>query len=178
MSDATLTAPDPLPPLRPTVGFMFSHPAHLLALGFGCGLARVAPGTWGTAWAWIAFVVLQQWLAPQQMGELIALSLPVGWWACTVTARNLRVMDPSAIVWDEIVCFWLVLWLVTPAGWSAQLAAFLLFRFFDAVKPGPIAWADQRFKGYGWRGGFGILADDLLAAFCTLFVLALWRTFA
>jgi phosphatidylglycerophosphatase A len=138
----------------------------------------VAPGTWGTAWAWIAFVVLQQWLAPQQMGELIALSLPVGWWACTVTARNLRVMDPSAIVWDEIVCFWLVLWLVTPAGWSAQLAAFLLFRFFDAVKPGPIAWADQRFKGYGWRGGFGILADDLVAAFCTLLVLALWRTWA
>jgi phosphatidylglycerophosphatase A len=178
MSDAALTAPDPQPPLRPTVAFMLSHPAHVLALGFGSGLAPVAPGTCGTVWAWIAFIALQHWLAPAQMGELIALSLPIGWWACTVTARNLRVMDPSAIVWDEIVCFWLVLWLVMPAGWSGQLAAFLLFRFFDAVKPGPVAWADRRFKGYGWRGGFGILADDLLAAFCTLLVLALWRTWA
>jgi phosphatidylglycerophosphatase A len=177
MPDAALTAPDPQSPRRPTVGFMFSHPAHLVALGFGCGLAPVAPGTCATAWAWIAFIVLQQWLAPVHMGELIALSLPIGWWACTVTARNLRVMDPAAIVWDEIVCFWLVLWLLMPAGWTGQLAAFLLFRFFDAVKPGPIAWADRRFKGFGWRGGFGILADDLVAAFCTLFVLALWRTF-
>jgi phosphatidylglycerophosphatase A len=178
MPDAALIAPDPQPPRHPTVGFMFSHPAHVLALGFGSGLAPVAPGTCGTAWAWIAFVVLQQWLTPQQIGELIAVSLPVGWWACTVTARNLRVMDPAAIVWDEIVCFWLVLWILMPAGWAGQLAAFLLFRFFDAVKPGPIAWADRRFKGYGWRGGFGILVDDLMAAFCTLFVLALWRTWA
>jgi phosphatidylglycerophosphatase A len=178
MSDAALTAPEPQPPRRPTVGFLFSHPAHLLALGFGSGLAPRAPGTCGTLWAWIAFLVLQQWLAPAQIGELIALSLPIGWWACTVTARDLHMMDPGAIVWDEIVCFWLVLWLLMPAAWPVQFAAFLLFRFFDAVKPGPVAWADRRFKGYGWRGGFGILADDLVAAFCTLFVLALWRTWA
>ncbi|HEY0822491.1 MAG TPA: phosphatidylglycerophosphatase A [Ramlibacter sp.] len=175
MSHATLAPPEAPP--RPTVAFMLSHPAHFVALGFGCGLAPLAPGTWATLWAWLAFLVVQ-WLAPDQVGGLIALSLPLGWWACTVTARNMRVMDPTSIVWDEIVCFWLVLWLVMPAGFSGQLAAFLLFRFFDAAKPGPIAWADQRFKGYGWRGGFGILADDLLAAFCTLFVLALWRTFA
>lgn len=178
MSEATLPLPlpEPLPPRRATVGFMFSHPAHVLALGFGCGLAPVAPGTWATLWAWLAFVLLQQWLAPDQIGELIALSLPLGWWACTVTARNMRVADPTAVVWDEIVCFWIVLWLLTPAGWPAQLAAFILFRLFDALKPGPIGWADRHFKGTGWRGGFGILADDLLAAFCTLFVLALWRT--
>jgi phosphatidylglycerophosphatase A len=176
MMDASLATPDAA--RRPTAGFMLSHPAHLVALGFGCGLAPLAPGTWGTLWAWIAFILLQQWLAPAEVGTLIALSLPLGWWACTVTARNMRVMDPSSIVWDEIVCFWLVLWLWMPAGWAGQLAAFVLFRFFDAVKPGPIRWADQRFKGYGWRGGFGILADDLLAAFCTLLVLALWRTFA
>jgi len=155
---------------------MFSHPAHAIALGFGSGLAPVAPGTWGTLWAWLAFVILQQWLTPTQLGELIALSLPLGWWACTVTARNLRVADPSAVVWDEIVCFWIVLWLLAPAGWLAQGAAFALFRFFDAVKPGPVGWADRSFKGLGWRGGFGILVDDLVAAFCTLLVLALWRT--
>ncbi len=175
MTDATLAPAGG--PLRPTVGFMLSHPAHLVALGFGCGLAPLAPGTWATLWAWLAFLAMQWW-APDQVGGLIALSLPLGWWACTVTARDMKVMDPTSIVWDEIVCFWLVLWLVMPAGFSGQLAAFLLFRFFDAAKPGPIAWADQHFKGYGWRGGFGILADDLLSAFCTLFVLALWRTFA
>ena len=176
MSDASL-APEPLlPPLRPTVGFMLSHPAHLVALGFGSGLARVAPGTFGTLWAWLTFIALQHWLEPAEIGELIALSLALGWWACTVTARNLRVADPSAVVWDEIVCFWIVLWLLLPAGWMGQLAAFLLFRLFDAAKPGPVGWADRAFKGWGWRGGFGILADDLVAAFCTLLVLALWRT--
>jgi phosphatidylglycerophosphatase A len=178
MSDATLTATEPLPPRQPTVGFMLSHPAHLVALGFGSGLSRVAPGFCGTLWAWIAFLAMQHWLAPGRIGEIILLSLPLTWWACTVTARNMRVMDPQSIVCDEIVCFWIVLWLVMPTGWSGQLAAFLLFRFFDTFKPGPMAWADRRFKDVGWRGGFGILADDLLAAFCTLLVLAFWRHFA
>ena len=58
---------------------------------------------------------------------------------------------------------------------GVALAAFGLFRFFDAVKLGPMAWADQRFKGFGARGGFGILLDDFAAAFCTLIVIALWR---
>lgn len=165
-----------LPPRRPTLAFMLSHPAHIVALGFGSGLAPVAPGTSGTLWAWAVFFLLQQWLAPAQLGELIALSLPLGWWACTVTARNLRIADPACVVWDEIVCFWIILWLLLPAGWMAQLAAFALFRLFDALKPGPIGWADRAFKGGGWRGGFGILADDLVAAFCTLLVLAFWRT--
>jgi phosphatidylglycerophosphatase A len=85
------------------------------------------------------------------------------------------VADPGSIVWDEVAAFWLVLWLVMPAGWLGQLVAFALFRFFDAAKPGPVAWADSRFKGFGWRGGFGIMADDLVAAFCTLLVIAAWR---
>lgn len=165
-------------PRRPTPSFLLAHPAHLLALGFGSGLAPIAPGTWGTLWAWLVFAVLQHWLTAAQLGVLIAVALPVGWWACTATARDLRVADPSAIVWDEVVAFWLVLWLIAPAGWFAQLVAFALFRFFDAAKPGPVAWADSHFKGGGWRGGFGILVDDLVAAFCTLLVIALWRTWA
>ena len=104
-----------------------------------------------------------------------ALSLPLGWWAGTVTARNLGMSDPVHIVWDEVVSFWIILWLLLPASWPDQLAAFLLFRFFDAVKPGPIAWADRAFHGFGWRGGFGIIFDDLVAAFCTLLVIAAWR---
>lgn len=164
-----------VPPRRPTARFMLSHPAHVVALGFGSGLSPVAPGTFGTLWAWLAYLVLQSWLEPQAIGWLIAASLPLGWWACTVTARNLGVADPQHIVWDEILCFWLILWLVMPTGWVGQLAAFALFRFFDAAKPGPIAWVDQRFKGFGWAGGFGILADDLAAAFATLLAIAVWR---
>ena len=154
---------------------LLDHPAHLIALGFGAGLSRFAPGTVGTLWAWAAFLILQIWLTPLQMGVLIAFSLLVGWWACTVCARHMGVADPGAIVWDEVVAFWLILWLVTPTTFWGQFGAFVLFRFFDAAKPGPVKWADQLFKGFGWRGGWGILFDDLVAAFCTLFVIALWR---
>ena len=155
---------------------MLAHPAHTLALGFGSGLSPVAPGTCGTLWAWVAYLVMQLWLSPATIGCVIALSVPIGWWACTLTAQHMGIADPSHIVWDEILCFWLILWLVMPAGWLGQLAAFALFRFFDAAKPGPIAWADRYFKGFGWRGGFGIVLDDLVAAFCTLLVVAFWRT--
>lgn len=164
-----------LPALRPTVRFMLQHPAHLIALGFGSGLGRIAPGTVGTLWGWLAFLVLQLWLTPSQIGWLIAASLPLGWWACTVTARHLRTPDPGHIVWDEIIAIWIVLWLAMPMGFWGQLTAFALFRFFDAAKPQPVKWADRLFKGFGLRGGWGILFDDLVAAFCTLLVLALWR---
>jgi phosphatidylglycerophosphatase A len=163
------------PVIRPTFRFLVSHPAHAIALGFGSGLSPVAPGTAGTLWAWVAFLVMQQWLGALALGGVIAASLIVGWWACTVTAAHMRVLDPGAIVWDEVIAFWIVLWLVMPAGLGAQLAAFLLFRFFDAVKPGPVAWADELFHGFGWRGGFGIIFDDLVAALCTLFVIAAWK---
>ena len=106
---------------------------------------------------------------------LIALGTLIGWWACTVTAQHMRIADSGHIVWDEVVAFWLVLWLVSPTGFWGQLVAFALFRFFDAVKFGPMAWADQTFKGFGPRGGFGILLDDFAAAGCTLLVIALWK---
>ena len=165
---------------KPTWRFLFSHPAHMIALGFGSGLSPVAPGTVGTLWAWVAFAVLRPHLSDSQWALLLGASALIGWWACTVAARHLAVADPSAVVWDEILAFWLMLWLVTPASFWAQLAAFALFRFFDAAKPGPVAWADQRFKvkrgmPIGWAQGFGIIVDDLVAALCALLVIALWR---
>jgi phosphatidylglycerophosphatase A len=156
--------------------FLLSHPAHFIALGAGAGLSRLAPGTAGTLWAWAVFLLLQVWLNPLQMGVLIAVSTVVGWWACTVTAQHMGVADPGAIVWDEVIAFWLVLWLVTPATFGGQLAAFILFRYFDAAKPGPVRLADGLFKGFGWRGGWGIIFDDLVAALCTLLVIAIWRS--
>ena len=158
-----------------TARFLTAHPAHFIALGAGSGLSRMAPGTAGTLWAWAVFTLLRPWLGELEMGLLISASLLVGWWACTVTARHMGVADPGAIVWDEVVAFWLVLWLITPTTFSGELGAFLLFRYFDAAKPGPVLWADGLFKGFGWRGGWGILFDDLVAAFCTLVVMAIWR---
>ncbi len=167
-------------PRRADFAFMCSHPAHWVALGFGSGLSRWAPGTVGTLWAWAAFVLADAWLTDAQWAWVIAAALPLGWWACTRTAQHLGTADPGAIVWDEVVAFWLVLWLVMPAGLLAQAAAFGLFRYFDAVKPGPVGWADRLFKqragqAIGARQGFGILFDDLVAALCTLLVLALWQ---
>ena len=155
--------------------FLKAHPAHLIALGFGAGLSRMGAGTVGTLWAWASFLVIQLWLSPMEIGIMIGVSTLIGWWACTLTAKHLGVADPGAIVWDEIVAFWLVLCLITPCGWLTQFAAVVLFRYFDIAKPGPVRWADQAFKGFGWRGGWGILFDDFVAAFCTLLVIALWR---
>ena len=177
----SLSPTDPLNPpvrppvMRPNLRFLLSHPAHFIALGAGSGLSPVAPGTAGTLWAWVAFLLLQPWMNDQGWALLLGASLLVGWWACTVTARHMRILDPGSIVWDEVVAFWLVLWLIAPAGFWGQFGAFVLFRFFDAVKPGPVAWADQLFHGFDARGGFGILFDDLVAALCTLLVIALWR---
>ena len=165
-------------PRRASARFMAGHPARWIALGLGSGLSPKAPGTVGTLWAWAAFLVFDRWLQPQGWAVLIVLAFCLGVWACTRTARELAMSDPSAIVWDEIVAFWLVLWLVMPCGWALQTLAFLLFRFFDAVKLGPVAWADAAFKSrpgqpIGWAQGFGILFDDLVAAGCALLVLAL-----
>ena len=177
---SALNPPVAAAPRKATWRFMLSHPAHAIALGFGSGLSPRAPGTMGTLWAWVAFTVLQPHLSALQWALLLALSALVGWWACTLTARHMAVADPGAIVWDEVLAFWFVLWLVTPASFWAQCAAFALFRFFDAAKPGPVAWADALFKlrrgqPIGWAQGFGIIFDDLVAALCTLLVIALWR---
>lgn len=177
---------DPMPPARgpqvrrPTWRFMFAHPAHVLGLGFGSGLSRWAPGTMGTLLAWLLFRLLQPRLDDMAWGALIAASLIIGWWACTVTARHMGVADPGAVVWDEVVAFWIVLWLIGPTTLLGEACAFGLFRFFDAAKPGPVAWADALFKGkrgkpIGWAQGFGIIFDDLVAALCALLVIAIWR---
>ncbi len=168
--------------MRPSAAMLLAHPAHAIALGFGSGLSPIAPGTVGTLWAWLSFVLLQPWLSNSGWAMLLAASLLLGWWACTVTARNMQVKDPGNIVWDEIVAFWLVLWLIMPTSLLGQLLAFGLFRFFDAVKPGPVGWADRLFHNtatdtdpWVWcKAGFAIMFDDLVAAFCTLLLIAAW----
>jgi len=97
------------------------------------------------------------------------LGTAIGVFACRRTGEALGIQDHGAIVWDEIIAFWLVLWVLN-GSFGQQLTAFLVFRMFDIVKPPPIRWVDRTVGG-----GWGVMADDLLAACLTLLVLAIWR---
>ena len=152
--------------VRPRPAFAFSHPAHIVAFGFGAGLSPVAPGTAGTLLAWAIAWGLSPFVAPAGLLALGAGAFLVGIWACGVTGRHLGVPDHGAMVWDEIAAFLLVL-AVVPRDLAWQTAAFLAFRFFDIVKPQPVRYFEQR---YG--GGFGVMFDDLVAAGYTVALLA------
>lgn len=163
-------SPGDRPPRRATSRFMLSHPLHILSLGFGSGLSPIAPGTIGTLFAWASFAAFSHYLTVIEWGVLIVVGFFAGIGITSFTAKRLGTDDPSPVVWDEIVAFWLVLLMVTPVTVTGQLWAFIVFRFFDMVKPPPIRYFDRRLKG-----GFGIMFDDLVAAFFTLLVIALWR---
>ncbi len=159
---------------KPNARFMLSHPAHFLAQGFGSGLSRLMPGTSGTLLAWLSFAVLTlRWpdiFTPFNWAVIVGIGFAVGIWACSKTGRDLGIADHGSMVVDEIIAFWLVLIFLMPAGFLTQLLAFLWFRFFDMVKPAPIGYFDRHLKG-----GFGVMFDDIVAAFYTLLVFALWR---
>ena len=160
---------------KPDSRFMRAHPAHMLAQGFGSGLSPIMPGTSGTLFAWLSFHVLStRWpeaFTPLNWGIIIVLGFFIGVWACARTGRDLGIADHGSMVWDEIIAFWLVLVVLAPLDFNTQCWAFVWFRFFDMVKPPPIGYFDRRMKG-----GFGVMWDDILAAFYTLLVFALWRT--
>jgi phosphatidylglycerophosphatase A len=152
---------------RLPTGFAFSHPAHFIALGFGAGLSPFAPGTAGTLLALPLW-----WFFGSRAGDplvllaALAILFVLGVWACALTGGHLGVADHGAMCWDETVAFLLVLALVPADPWW-QAAAFVLFRVFDVVKPPPIRQVEMRFKG-----GFGVMIDDILAAGYTLLLLA------
>ena len=153
--------------IRPTIRFTCAHPAHFVALGFGTGLAPVAPGTFGTLLAFPIYGMLAERLAPLELLAAIAAMFALGIWACRKTGTDLGLADHSAMNWDEVVAFLLIL-LLTPPGWTWQAFAFFAFRFFDVVKPAPIRYFDRALKG-----GFGVMFDDIVAAFYTLLAVAI-----
>lgn len=143
---------------RPRINFreLLKRPVCFLGLGFGTGLAPKAPGTFGTIAALPIYYVMQDWsMAIYLIVTIIAFI--VGIWICQVSADWLQKDDPSAVVWDEIVGY-LITMIAAPAGWQWMLIGFVLFRFFDIIKPWPISWADQKL-----HGGFGIMVDDVIA---------------
>jgi len=154
---------------RPTMRFVFGHPAHCIAFGFGAGLSPVAPGTAGTLVAFPLMWILARYLDGLPALAVIVVAFVIGVWAAHRTGRDLGISDHGGIVCDEIVAFALVLWAVG-ADPMRQAFAFLLFRLFDIVKPPPARMIDRE-----WHHGFGVMADDIVAAFYALVVFALWQ---
>jgi phosphatidylglycerophosphatase A len=156
--------------IKPDWKFLMAHPAHLLAFGFGSGLARHAPGTWGTLVAFPMYWYLAPRLSAWIFLLLLIWAFAIGVWVCDKTGRELGMADYGGIVWDEVVAFMLVL-LFTPPGWYWQVLAFVLFRFFDILKPPPIRYFDAH-----WHGGLGVMFDDVLAAGYALLCMALLKS--
>ncbi len=143
---------------------LFAHPANFLALGFGSGLSRFAPGTAGSLVALPLFVCMPKANHFFYLGVLVILFI-VGLWCCGKSAKLLGAHDHPAIVWDEIVGMLVTLFMI-PMTPLYLLLAFLLFRFFDIVKPWPIGWVDRRVDH-----GMGIMLDDVLAGVMAWLVL-------
>jgi len=133
------------------------QPVHLLATGFGVGLAPIAPGTAGSLLALLPCALILDW-PWQWQAMLAAVVLFAGIFVCGASARRLGVHDHPAIVLDEIAAM-LSLMLFVPSGHFWLVVAFVAFRFFDIVKPWPIRDMD-----HSLRGGLGIMLDDQMAA--------------
>ena len=143
---------------------LFAHPANFLALGFGSGLSRFAPGTAGSLVALPLFLCMPKANHFFYLGVLIILFI-VGLWCCGKSAKLLGAHDHPAIVWDEIVGMLVTLFMI-PLTPLYLLLGFLLFRFFDIVKPWPIGWVDRRVDH-----GMGIMLDDVIAGVMAWLVL-------
>ena len=159
--------------MKITWQFLFAHPAHFLALGFGSGLSPKAPGTVGT----IASIPIWLWLAEQPLlfqSSFLAATFFIGIYFCDKTGEDLGVQDHGAIVWDEFVGFWLTM-MFAPAGFLWLLVGFCLFRLFDIWKPWPINYLDKHV-----HGGLGVMLDDVLAgvfAGLLLYLVSIFVTF-
>jgi len=149
---------------------VFGSPAGFLAFGFGSGLSPFAPGTMGTLVA-VPFLFALKGLGNTGFWIVLALLFGLGVLLCGQVSRKLGVHDHGGIVWDEMVGYWLSAAFV-PLQWPWLLAAFLLFRFFDILKPWPIRQLDKKVSG-----GFGIMIDDIVAALFTVIILAVLQNF-
>jgi phosphatidylglycerophosphatase A len=135
---------------------ILSDPVLFLAFGFGSGLAKKGPGTFGT----LAAIPVYWLFAHTNLlfySVLTMIVTIVGVWICGIAAEKLNEHDFGGIVWDEIAGFLITMWLV-PLSWQTVIAGFILFRFFDILKPWPIKWLDRQVQG-----GLGIMIDDVLA---------------
>lgn len=147
---------------NPLSRLSLKNPWHLLATGFGSGLSPVVPGTMGTL-ASVPFYLLLVQLPTVLYTSVVVITCLVGIKICQVTSDDMQVHDHGSIVWDEFAGFWITMLVVplfnlSPFDWKWLVTGFILFRFFDMVKPWPIGWLDKRV-----HGGLGIMLDDIVA---------------
>ena len=145
------------------------NPVHFLAVGFGSGLLKPAPGTWGTLAGLILSIVL--WNITQSnlfFIFLAVISFIFGCYFCQKTSNDLGVHDDGRIVWDEIVAIFLMFAFLPEYNWLAYTLTFISFRIFDILKPYPIRYFDEKLES-----GLGIMVDDILAAIFALISLHL-----
>lgn len=147
---------------------VWRNPIHFLAFGFGSGASPWAPGTMGTLAAVPLYFLMAHLPLPYYLLVLL-VSFVLGCWLCGRTSSDLGVHDHGGIVWDEFVGYWLTM-LALPVSLGWALAGFVLFRFFDIIKPWPIGWVDKRV-----HGGLGIMLDDVLAAVYAALILHLFN---
>ncbi len=147
------------------------HPAFWLSTWFGSGCLPRAPGTWGSAAALPFAWLISRWGGSVLLLVASGLCFLVGCWAASVYVQRTGKNDPGEVVIDEVAGQWLVLAAV-PADPILYVIGFALFRLLDIWKPWPASWADRHLKG-----GFGVMADDILAAgygAAALAILSLW----
>lgn len=142
------------------------NPVHFLAVGLGSGLFHPAPGTWGSAAGIILGAILLALLGTGYFLIFTAFCFVLGCYLCEKTAKDMGVHDHGSIVWDEFVGVFIVLSALPSLSSLWILTAFVLFRFFDVLKPFPIRYFDQKIKT-----GFGIMIDDVLAAVYAILVI-------
>ncbi|MCF0254479.1 MAG: phosphatidylglycerophosphatase A [Duodenibacillus sp.] len=151
------SAGNPANKVRPGLAFAYSHPAHMIALWFGAGCIRPAPGTWGTAAGVACWIVLQQLFGWQALAAMTAALFVIGAWAAQKTGDDLGVGDAGCVVVDEVAAVWMVC-LMFPQNWVCWLASFAAFRVFDIVKLPPASTIDARM-----HNGAGVMLDDFFA---------------
>ena len=146
------------------------NPVHFLALGFGSGLIPFMPGTFGSLAA-LPLLIPFLYLPPITLLIAAVLASAIGIYLCGKTADDMQVHDHGSIVWDEVAGILLTFLWVPLSLWTV-VAGFLLFRFFDIIKPGPIGWIDRNI-----HGGIGVMLDDIVAALVSWGILQLLMRF-
>ncbi|QIW16682.1 phosphatidylglycerophosphatase [Pasteurellaceae bacterium RH1A] len=145
------------------------NPIHFLALGFGSGLLKPAPGTWGSLAGLILAICLWQLIPSSFFFMLLTLvSFVAGCHICSRASEDFGLHDDGRIVWDEIVAIFLMFAFLPHYNLTYYLLAFASFRLFDILKPYPIKHLDERLES-----GLGIMVDDILAAVYALLSLYL-----
>lgn len=142
--------------------FLFSNIWHFIALGFGAGLIKKGTGTFGTLITFIYFILLYQLNLEIQILIFFILLL-VSYISVKNTLQSLKIKDPSCVVIDEIIAYLIVL-ILLPNNYLLYLISFILFRFFDILKPWPISKLEEL------PGAIGVIADDFGAALFALVI--------